>query len=124
MVPDPAEEEEEEEEDVVDQPSSIRNPAVETKKKAVAKAARQRSRHLKKMAADPTPFLRKTEQLVAERSIDAYQQISELLADLREALADGKQSNLAEKQALKLKTKNPTLCHLTAALRRKGFVPK
>ena len=76
------------------------------------------------MAADPTPYLRETERLVAQRTTDAYRQVSELLADLREALAGGKQSNLAEKQALKLKTKNPTLRHLTAALRRKGFVPK
>ena len=76
------------------------------------------------MAADPASFLRESERLVAERTVDAYEQVSLLLADLREALAGGKQSNLAEEQALKLKTANPTLRHLTAALRRHGFVRK
>jgi len=94
------------------------------KKAAAAKAACQRANRLKKMAADPTPYLRKTERLVTERTTDAYRQVSELLADLREALAGSKQSNLAEKQARKLKAANPTLRHLTAALRRQGFVPK
>ncbi|MBN2023292.1 MAG: hypothetical protein JW809_10930, partial [Pirellulales bacterium] len=94
------------------------------KKAAEAKATRQRTERLKKMAADPTPYLGKTEKLVAERTTDAYEEASELLADLREALADSKQSDLAEKQARKLKTANPTLRHLTAALRRQGFVKK
>lgn len=76
------------------------------------------------MAADPTPYLRKTEKLVAERSIDAYEEAAKLLADLREALVGSKQSDLAEKQALKLKTAHPTRRHLTAALRRQGFVKK
>jgi len=93
-------------------------------KKAAAKAARARAKKLANMAADPKPYLRKTEQLVAERSIDAYRQVSELLAELREALTDSDQSGLAERQARKLKDKNPTLRHLTAALRREGFVPK
>ena len=93
-------------------------------KEAAAKAARQRASRLKKMAAAPTPYLRKTEQLVAERSTDAYEQIGELLADLRDALAHSGQSDLAEKQARKLKTENPTLRLLTAALRRRGFLPK
>ncbi len=94
------------------------------KKDAEAKAARQRTKRLQKMAADPTPFLRETERLVAQRSTDAYQKVSETLADLREALAGSKQSGLAEKQAVKLKTANPTLRLLTTALRRQGFVPK
>lgn len=94
------------------------------KKASDAKAARQRANQLKKMAADPTPYLRKTEELVAERTTDTYEEASRLLADLREALAGSKQSDLAEKQAHKLKTANPTLHHLTAALRRQGFVKK
>jgi len=94
------------------------------KKAAEAKATRQRTNRLKKMAADPKPHLRKTEKLVAERSTAAYKEASELLADLREALAGSKQSGLAEKQARKLKTANPTRHHLTAALRRQGFVLK
>ena len=35
-------------------------------------AARQRTKKLAVMAADPTPTLRKTEQLVEQRSVDAY----------------------------------------------------
>jgi len=93
-------------------------------KRAADKAARQRARLLKKMAADPAPYLRKTEKLVAERSTDSYRQAAEMLADLREALAGTKQSGLAEKQALKLKTKNSRLHRLTGALREQGFVPK
>jgi hypothetical protein len=93
-------------------------------KRAADKAARQRAKLLKKMAADPTPYLRKTEKLVAERSTDSYRQAAEMLADLREALAGSKKSGLAEKQALKLKTKNPKLNRLTGALREQGFVPK
>jgi hypothetical protein len=96
----------------------------EREEKAVAKAASNRARRLKRMAADPTPYLREAERLVAQRAMDAYRQASELLADLREALAGSGQSDLAEKQALTLKTKNPTLHHLTAALRRQGFVSK
>jgi len=92
--------------------------------RAADKAARQRARLLRKMAADPTPYLRKTEQLVAQRSTDAYRQAAEMLADLREALAGSKKSGLAEKQALKLKTRNPKLNRLTGALREQGFVPK
>jgi len=93
-------------------------------KRAADKAARQRARLLKKMAADPTPYLRKTEELVAERSTDSYRQAAEMLADLREALAGSKKSGLAERQALKLKTKNRRLNRLTGALREQGFVPK
>jgi hypothetical protein len=99
----------------------IRN---ERERDAAAKAARQRAKRLQKMVADPTPVLRESERLVAQRTTDAYQQISQLLVDLREALAGSKQANLAEKQALKLKTDNPTLRQLTAALRRRGFVAK
>jgi len=44
------------------------------KKAAEAKAARQRANRLKKMAADPTPYLRKTEKIVAERTTDAYEE--------------------------------------------------
>ena len=96
--------------------------AMETK--SAAESARKRAGKLAKMVADPAPYLEKTEQLVAERSTDAYQQVSRLLADLREALADSGRSELAERQAQKLKKMNPTLRHLTAALRRQGFVPK
>ena len=69
-------------------------------------------------------YLKKSEQLVEERSTEAYREASKLLADLREALADTRKAGLAEKQARKLKKANPTRHHLTAALRREGFVLK
>ena len=94
------------------------------KAKAAAKAARQRTAKLKKMAADPSPYLKKTEQLVAERSTATYGEAAKLLAELREALDGTKKAGLAEKQALKLKTKNPTRHHLAAALKREGFLSK
>jgi hypothetical protein len=96
----------------------------ETDRKDAEKAARLRARKLADMAADPRKTLRETEQLVKERSVDAYGQIAMLLADLREALAGGDQSSLADEQALKLKSKNPKLHFLTSALRAKGFVRK
>ena len=87
-------------------------------------AARQRAKKLADMAADPMRPIRETEQLVKHRSMDAYHQIATLLADLREALAGGEQSDLAEKQARKLKSNHPTLNKLTAKLRRQGFLKK
>ncbi len=62
--------------------------------------------------------------LVKKRSINAYSEIAQLLADLREALSSGDQSNLAERQAKKLNDTNPKLHHLTAALRNQGFLRK
>jgi hypothetical protein len=86
------------------------------------KAARQRAKKLADMAADPLPTLRETEQLIKQRSRDAYDQIATLLADLREALAGGEQFDLPEKQARKLKADHPTLLLLVSALRRRGFL--
>ncbi|MBN1587884.1 MAG: hypothetical protein JW888_00050 [Pirellulales bacterium] len=51
------------------------------KKAAEAKATRQRTTRLTKMAADPTPYLRTTEKLVAERTTAAYEEACKLLAD-------------------------------------------
>lgn len=93
-------------------------------KAQAAEAARQRASRLKKMAADPKPFLRETERLVATRSTHAYGQAAELLAELREALSDTSHAGLAEEQARKLKAKNPTRHRLTSELRSRGFVPK
>jgi hypothetical protein len=87
-------------------------------------AARQRVQKLADMAADPTPILRKTEQLVKQRSIDAYRQVATLLADLREALAGSAHADLAEQQAAKLKKDNPTLARLVSELRRTGLLKK
>jgi hypothetical protein len=84
--------------------------------------ARQRAAKLATMAADPARTLRETEELVKRRSVDAYDEIAELLADLREALAGSDQSSLPDRQARKLKDKNPTLHRLTAALREHGLL--
>jgi hypothetical protein len=93
-------------------------------RKRAAKAARAQAKKLADMAADPKPTLRETEQLVKQRSGDAYRQIAKLLADLREALAGSAQASLADQQARKLKKENPTLKMLTGALRRQGFLGK
>jgi hypothetical protein len=94
------------------------------KAQAAEKAARNRAAKLAEMAANPTPYLHETEQLVAERTTDAYEKVGQLLADLREALVETAQADLAERQAQKLKQLHPTLRRLTAALRKQGFVPK
>ena len=98
--------------------------ARESQRKAVATAARQRAKKLVSMAADPARNLRKTEQLVAERTTAAYSQVGELLADLREALSEGDRSNVTEMQAQKLRTANPQLRRLLTELNRRGFVQK
>ena len=43
---------------------------------------------------------------------------------MRSALATAKRSDLADRQAEKLRTTHPTLTHLIGALRREGFLPK
>jgi hypothetical protein len=91
---------------------------------AAARAARQRSKQLAAMAADPARTLAKTEKLVRERSTAAYRQIAALLTDLREALAGTAQSHLAQQHAMKLRSSNPTLNKLTSELRREGLLPK
>jgi hypothetical protein len=96
----------------------------EANAKGAAKAARDRAKRLAGMAVEATRTIRETEQLVKQRSADAYHQIAALLADLREALAGGDQAGLAEEQARKLKNNNPTLHKLTSELRRQGFLPK
>ncbi|MGD0462814.1 MAG: hypothetical protein ABSB74_10030 [Tepidisphaeraceae bacterium] len=96
----------------------------EMNRKRAEGAARRRAKKLADMAADPMPTLRKTEELVKQRNLEAYHQIAMLLSDLREALSGADQSSLAEQHARKLKEKNPTLHHLTAELRRQGFLKK
>lgn len=95
-----------------------------TKKKVAETAVRDRAKRLANLAADPTKAFRETEQLVKQRSSKSYSEIATLLADLREALADSNQSALAEQQARKLKSENPTLNKLTGELRRNGFLKK
>jgi hypothetical protein len=96
----------------------------ENNRKNVEEAARQRAKKLADMAADPMRTLHETEQLVKQRTTDAYRQIAMLLADLHEALSGSEPSGLAVQQARKLKDKHPTLNRLTAELRRKGLLRK
>lgn len=96
----------------------------EDKAKAAAEAARRRERELKKMAADPTFYVKKMKKLVDQRSTKAYQQAARILADLREALAGTDQAGLAERQALALRAKYPKLNRLLGALREVGFARK
>ena len=91
---------------------------------AAEEAARQRAKRLADMAADPASTLRETERLVNLRSRDSYLKTASLLKDLREALAGTRQSDLAERQAQKLRKENPTRNQLTSELRRAGFLAK
>jgi len=91
---------------------------------AAEEAARKRAEKLAGMAADPMKTLRETEVLVKKRSIDAYGEVAQLLADLREALSGGNQADLADRQAKKLNRLNPKLHRLTAALRGQGLLRK
>jgi hypothetical protein len=97
---------------------------LENDRKDADAAARRRAKKLADMAADPAKILRKTEEVVKERNLDAYRQIAMLLADLREALSGSDQSSLAEQQARTLKEKYPTRHHLVAELRGQGFLKK
>jgi hypothetical protein len=96
----------------------------ESDRKTKEKSERDRSRRLAQMAADPAPTVRETEALVGQRGARAYEQVASLLADLRDALAGGSQSGLADEQARKLRDNHPTLRTLVSQLRRKGFLPK
>jgi len=94
------------------------------KRKADAKAERAKVKRLATIATKPEMILRETEALVKQRGSTAYEKIALLLAELREALAGTPQANLAEKQAEKLRSKNPTLKVLVGSLRRQGFLSK
>jgi hypothetical protein len=96
----------------------------EASRRKSQKAARERAKKIAKLAADPEPALRQSEQLMKQRSSDAYRQIACLLADVREALAGSARSSLADEHAQKLKTANPTLRVLTSELRKQGFLKK
>lgn len=100
------------------------NVAKQIERKAEVRAARLREKRLVNIAKDPKKILQETERLVKERSSEAYAQIAERLAELREALSASGGSNLAEKQAQKLKAAHPTLKKLVGELRKKGFLPK
>jgi hypothetical protein len=95
--------------------------AKERAKKAAEKAAQMRAERLAEMRADPAPFLKQADKLVGERSSSSYRKAAETLAELRDALADGRGADLPEQHARKLRDANPTLNHLKKALREKGF---
>ncbi len=96
----------------------------EKARKRAAARANQRAVRLQQMAAKPKPFLREAAQLAAKRTMAAYQQAGEILADLREALAGSNQANLAECQAKALRQKYPTAHGLIAELRRRELIAK
>jgi hypothetical protein len=96
----------------------------ELDRKRAEKATRQRAKKLSDMATDPTKTLRKTEELVKQRSTASYRETATLLADLRDALAGSADPDLPEKHARKLTAAHPTLRVLTSELRRKGFLKK
>jgi hypothetical protein len=94
-----------------------------SRRKAAA-TARSRAQKLKKMASDPSATLRKAEQLVKQRTLEAYRQVALLLADLRESLTGTKDSELAGQYAKNLKANHPTSHNLTSALRKQGFLKR
>ena len=98
--------------------------AEKAKQQAAATAAKARQKKLAQIAADPTTTLRETERLVAARSTSGYKKAAELLAELREALAQFGKVGVAEDQAVKLKKQNPTLKILHKELRNAGLVAK
>jgi hypothetical protein len=98
--------------------------AQEEERKATALAQRQKEARLAAMANDPDKTLRETEKLVEERTATAYLRVAELLTELRDALSATEGANLAEKQAQKLRSANPTRKMLIRELRNKGFLPK
>jgi len=97
---------------------------IEKNRRDTEDSARQRAKKLTDMAADPMRTIRETEDLVTQRSVQAYRQVALLLADLRQALSGTDQAGLADKHAVKLKEKNTNLRHLTAELRGQGFLKK
>lgn len=96
----------------------------EAKKDTEALEARRRKRRLAEMAANPGRTIDRTERLAVRRSASAYRDIARLLSDLREALAGTDQHGMAERQALKLTSGNPTPHQLTSELQSQGFLKK
>jgi hypothetical protein len=70
---------------------------------------------------NPAKHLGQTEELLAERSTDAYQRLAALLADLRDALAGTDRADLPKQHAQKLRKQHPTRKHLISELRKQGF---
>ena len=96
----------------------------EEARRADQRAARIREQQLAKMAANPSDYLRKADQLIEEQNGHAYRQAATMLADLREALASGDRAALAEEFAQRLKERYPTRRALLSELRKKGFLTR
>ncbi|MBX9788524.1 MAG: hypothetical protein K2Y37_06375 [Pirellulales bacterium] len=90
-------------------------------KKAAQKREQQRQARLAKMAADPAKVLQQVDELVSTFSSRAYDQASDLLAELREA-RPGDGAQLAESKAQALRAMYPTKNKLVAALRKRGLL--
>lgn len=96
---------------------------IEMQKRAEA-TARKRAKLLADMKANPKATMQRSKELAESGGSDAYRQIAELLADLREALSGTANEGLAEEQAERLRSQFPTRRNLVAALRNQGFLPK
>ena len=97
--------------------------AVQTKldQKAEERATRERQKELAQLQADPDAAIEKTNALVKQRGRDAYSELAQLLARLREALIDSNRTDIPKKHAVKLCRENPTLGLLKSELRKQGF---
>ena len=105
-----------------DQKAAAKKLAAE--RKALEAEELRRAKRRGEISKSSERFLKETERLVAKRGKDSFREAAEILADMRSALATAKRSDLADRQAEKLRNTHPTLTHLIGALRREGFLPK
>jgi hypothetical protein len=77
-----------------------------------------RRKRLAAVAADPAKAIARANRLVKARTIDAYEQAAEELAELREAVGPAQ----ARAAAQRLRRDNPKRRHLIAALRRQNLL--
>ena len=95
------------------------------KAKAAAKAARQQAAKLeRRWQHDPHGSSRKRSGFAAERKTNCCRRPANCWPSCVRLLPEPGKPGLAEKRAIQLKAKYPKLHHLTAALRREGFVLK
>lgn len=83
-----------------------------------------RRKRLKSIAENPDKLIAKVEKLVAQRSLDSYEQAAQELCDLRDATDRKDAAEMALAAAERLRRDNPHSRHLIAALRRKGLLTK
>ena len=77
---------------------------------------------MKEMVKDPQRWLREAEKLADARGTDNYKAAADVLADLREAIGGDEGRTITDKHAAHLAKKYPTLNHLKAQLRKRGFL--